>query len=180
MAEVSRAYNLDILHGIMPSPTRRLDPVAPMLPPGVQPRVITTLHGTDTTLLGHDKGYGPAIRHALLQSDAITTVSAFLKEETRKLFAIDRPIDVIHNFFAPRTPRRSRAEVRAELGVGAEVLILHCSNLRPVKRIDLLLDAAERIQPRSSFKLVILAGESFAPFIEDAPPWPRGQHHRAR
>ncbi len=157
MAEVSRAYNLDILHVHYAVPHATAAILAhSMLPPGVQPRVITTLHGTDTTLLGHDKGYGPAIRHALLQSDAITTVSAFLKEETRKLFAIDRPIDVIHNFFAPRTPRRSRAEVRAELGVGAEVLILHCSNLRPVKRIDLLLDAAERIQAA----LVVQAGHS--------------------
>ena len=135
-----------------------------MLPPGVQPRVITTLHGTDTTLLGHDKGYGPAIRHALLQSDAITTVSAFLPEETRKLFAIDQPIDVIHNFFAPRTPRRSRAEVRAELGVGAEVLISPL--LQPSSRQAHRFVARRglAIQPRSSFKLVILAGERLAPF----------------
>ncbi len=100
---------------------------------------------------------GPPLSWALLQSDAITTVSAFLKEETRKLFAIDRPIDVIHNFFAPRTPRRSRADAGAELGVCAQVLILHCSNLRPVKRIDLFLDAAERIL---QLVLVVQAGHS--------------------
>ena len=74
---------------------------------------------------------------------------------------------MIHNFFEPRPPRRSREEVRRELGVGDEVVVLHCSNLRPVKRIDLLLETAARIRPRDAFKLVILAGESFAPFAGD-------------
>ena len=57
--------------------------------------------------------------------------------------------------------------MRRELGVTDEVMVLHCSNLRPVKRIDLLLEAAARIRPRESFKLVILAGEDFAPFADD-------------
>jgi N-acetyl-alpha-D-glucosaminyl L-malate synthase BshA len=135
-----------------------------MLPPHQQPRVVTTLHGTDTTLLGQDLGYGPAIRHALECSDAVTTVSAFLRQETQRLLGIVRPIDVIHNFFAPRPPRRSREEVRRELGLGNEIMVLHSSNLRPVKRIDLLLEAVARIRPRTAFKLVILAGESFEPF----------------
>ena len=57
-------------------------------------------------------------------------------------------MEVIHNFFEPRPPQRSREEVRRELGVRDEVLILHASNLRPVKRIDLLLETAARIRPR--------------------------------
>ncbi len=100
-------------------------------------------------------------------SDAVTTVSDFLKQETHKLLAVDRPIDVIHNFFAPRPPRRTRAEVRADLGVGDEPMLLHCSNLRPVKRIDLLLETAQRLNACVAFKLVILAGESFSPFVEE-------------
>ncbi|MGD0462254.1 MAG: glycosyltransferase [Tepidisphaeraceae bacterium] len=134
------------------------------LPPHRQPRIVTTLHGTDTLLLGRDPGYGPAIRHALNHSDAITTVSAYLKDQTQRLLDIDRPIDVIHNFFAPRPTRRSRRQMRAELGLHDEAMILHASNLRPLKRIDLLLETAARIRPRESFKLVILAGEPFAPF----------------
>jgi glycosyltransferase involved in cell wall biosynthesis len=97
----------------------------------------------------------------------VTAVSAYLQHETRELLGITRPIDVIHNFFAPHRPRRPREEVRHELGVRDEVVVLHCSNLRPVKRIDLLLEAAARIRPRDSFKLVILAGEDFAPFAND-------------
>jgi N-acetyl-alpha-D-glucosaminyl L-malate synthase BshA len=138
-----------------------------MLPLEQQPRVVTTLHGTDTTLLGRDPGYGPAIRHALACSDAITTVSAFLQRETQRLLAVDKPIDVIHNFFAPRPPHRSREEVRRDLGVHDEVLILHSSNLRPLKRIDVLLETVARIRPQDSFKLVILAGGDFTPFLKD-------------
>jgi glycosyltransferase involved in cell wall biosynthesis len=78
------------------------------------------------------------------------------------------PLEVIHNFFAPRPPRRSREEVRYELGVAdKEVMILHSSNLRPVKRIDLLLETIARVRPREAFKLVVLAGGSFAPYLKD-------------
>src|SRR3954454_17267519 len=86
MAEVTRDYGLDVLHVHYAVPHATAAILArSMLPPGQQPRVVTTLHGTDTTLLGRHAGYGPAIRHALMQSDAVTTVSAWLREETRKL-----------------------------------------------------------------------------------------------
>ena len=168
MAEVSHDHRLDVLHVHYAVPHATAAILAQsMLPPEEQPRVVTTLHGTDTTLLGRDPGYGPAIRHALTRSDAVTTVSTFLQRETQRLLAVDRPIDVIHNFFAPRSPRRSRKEVRRELGVQDEVLILHSSNLRPLKRIDLLLETVARIRPQDSFKLVILAGGDFTPFVKD-------------
>jgi L-malate glycosyltransferase len=168
MAEISSAYQLDVLHVHYAVPHATAAILAKsMLPSEQQPRVVTTLHGTDTTLLGRDPGYGPAIRHALTCSDAVTTVSSFLKHETQRLLAVDRPIDVIHNFFAPRPPRRSREEVRRELGLQDEVLILHSSNLRPLKRIDLLLETVARLRPQDSFKLVVLAGADFAPFVKD-------------
>ncbi len=169
MAEVSRDYHLDILHVHYAVPHATAAILArSMLPSAQQPRVVTTLHGTDTTLLGRDADYGPAIRHALESSDAITAVSDFLKRETRELFHIDRPIDVIHNFFSPRPPQCSREQVRRELGIGERAMLLHCSNLRPIKRIDLLLETVSRIRPRDSFKLVILAGDEFTPFWDQA------------
>ncbi len=168
MAEVSRDHRLDILHVHYAVPHATAAILArSMLPPAQQPRVVTTLHGTDTTLLGADPGYGPAIHHALTHSDAVTVVSNFLKQETQRVLGFDGPMEIIHNFFEPRPPRRSREEVRRELGLRDEAMILHSSNLRPVKRIDLLLETAARIQPRESFKLVILAGGSFAPFAAD-------------
>ena len=167
MAEVSRECRLDVLHVHYAVPHATAAILArSMLQGERQPRVVTTLHGTDTTLLGRDTGYAPAIRHALMKSDAVTAVSGWLRDETHRLLDLKRPIDVIYNFFAPRKPRRSRREVRSELGLKNEAMVLHLSNLRPVKRVDLLLDAVARVRPRESFKLVILAGADFTPFVD--------------
>ena len=168
MAEVSRAHQLDVLHVHYAVPHATAAILArDMLSPEFSVRVVTTLHGTDTTLLGRDPGYGPAISHALACSDAITVVSDYLRQETREVLKVTQPIDVIYNFFEPRPPKRSASEVRAELGLRDETVILHASNLRPPKRIDLLLEVAARLRPRETFKLVILAGDSFAPFEAD-------------
>jgi len=168
MAEVSRDHRLDVLHVHYAVPHATAAILArSMLPPGQQPHVVTTLHGTDTTLLGHDPGYAPAIRHALSCSDAVTAVSASLRAETARVFDFRGPIEVVHNFFVPRPPRRSAADVRQELGVERdEVLVLHSSNLRPGKRIDLLLETVSCVRPREAFRLLVLAGESFAPYAE--------------
>src|SRR5271167_935144 len=117
MAKVSRDYGLDVLHVHYAVPHATAAILArSMLPPEQQPRVVTTLHGTDTTLLGCDPGYGPAIHHALSCSDAVTTVSVFLKQETQKVLGFEGPMEVIHNFFEPHQAQRSREEVRRELG----------------------------------------------------------------
>ncbi len=170
MAEVSRAHRLDVLHVHYAVPHATAAILArDMLPPAERPSIVTTLHGTDTTLLGQDAAYAPAIRHALAQSDAVTTVSAFLERETRRVLPMQRSIDVIHNFFEPRAPRRTREAMRAELGLRAgETLLLHASNLRPLKRIDVLLAAVARLQPREAFRLLILAGDDPAPCLAQA------------
>ena len=169
MAEVSREFGLDVLHVHYAVPHATAAILArDMLPPARAPRVVTTLHGTDTTLLGRDAGYGPAIAHALERSDAVTVVSAFLERETRRLLPVAGAIEVIPNFFVPKPPRRSREETRLELGIApGEGMILHASNLRPLKRVDHLLETVARVRPRDAFKLVILAGGDFAPYAED-------------
>jgi N-acetyl-alpha-D-glucosaminyl L-malate synthase BshA len=168
MAEVSRDARLDVLHVhyAVPHATAAILAQA-MLPQNLRPKLVTTLHGTDTTLLGRDPAYGPAIRHALAASDAVTAVSVFLQQETWRLLSTDRPIDVIYNFFTPRPPLRSPEAVRQELGVSQEVLIVHSSNLRPLKRIDLLLESLALVEPPDSFKLLVLAGGDFAPFTPE-------------
>lgn len=168
MAEVSRDFKLDVLHVHYAVPHATAAILArDMLPVAQQPCVVTTLHGTDTTLLGYDPGYGPAIHHALTRSDAVTTVSAFLKTETERVLGFTGPMEVIHNFFTPRVPRRSREEVRQELGLRDEIVLFHSSNLRPLKRIDVLLETLARLQPRHKIKLVLLAGGNFASYTAD-------------
>src|SRR5438132_13657149 len=107
MAEVSRDHRLDVLHVhyAVPHATAAILARA-MLPPGQQPRVVTTLHGTDTTLLGHDAGYAPAIKHALTSSDAVTALSESLKRETPRWPAFAGPIRHIPHLSAPRPPTR--------------------------------------------------------------------------
>jgi L-malate glycosyltransferase len=167
MAEVAEHCGLDVLHVHYAVPHATAAILArSMLPEGHPLRVVTTLHGTDTTLLGRDAGYGPAVRHALRRSDAVTAVSAWLRDETHRLLAIERPIDAIHNFFEPKPPSRPREVVRRELGLRDEAMIVHVSNLRPIKRVDLLLEAVARVRPREQFKLVILAGGDFSPFMD--------------
>jgi N-acetyl-alpha-D-glucosaminyl L-malate synthase BshA len=168
MAEVSQDHGLNVLHVHYAVPHATAAILArSMLPPEQQPQVVTTLHGTDTTLLGNDPHYGPAIHHALTCSDAVTVVSDYLKQETKRVLGFNRPMEVIHNFFEPRAPQRSREEMRRELGVKDEAVVLHSSNLRPVKRIDLLLETIARIRPRNAFKLLVLAGGNSAPFVAE-------------
>jgi N-acetyl-alpha-D-glucosaminyl L-malate synthase BshA len=128
------------------------------------PKIVTTLHGTDTTLLGPNPQYRAAIEHALLHSDAVTTVSNSLRQQTEQTFQLREQIQVIPNFFTPATPTKSRAEVRRELGISDEFLVVHMSNLRPVKRIDLLLQVIARASNRDRIRLLILAGGPFAPY----------------
>src|SRR2546428_13095799 len=122
MAEVSREHRLDVLHVhyAVPHATAAILARA-MLPPGQQPRVVTTLHGTDTTPLGHDARYAPPIKHSLTSSDAVTAGSESLKRATQRVLDFDGPIEVIHNFFAPRPPTRAPECVRPQLGLGDEV-----------------------------------------------------------
>ncbi|WP_221031784.1 N-acetyl-alpha-D-glucosaminyl L-malate synthase BshA [Actomonas aquatica] len=163
LAEVAQTFDLDILHAHYAVPHATAAILArSMLPEGKRPAVVTTLHGTDTTLLGRDPGYAPAIGYALEQSDAVTAVSDFLRRETHRIIGVQREIDVIHNFFDPRPAARSREAVRKELGVKpGQKLVLHLSNLRPVKRIDVMLKALAQVPNRERFKVVVLAGGSF-------------------
>ncbi len=168
MAGVAQAQQLDVfhVHYAVPHATAAYLAVQMLESNGTRPpKIITTLHGTDTTLLGQDPGYRPAIEHALLHSNAITTVSKSLRDETLATFAIGRPVEVIHNFFDPSPRSRSRQEVRTELGLAPdEFLAVHISNLRPLKRVDLLLRAFAAARSSRPMRLLIVAGNSFAPY----------------
>jgi glycosyltransferase involved in cell wall biosynthesis len=99
-----------------------------------------------------------------VHSDAVTAVSESLRDRTQETFRLKRPIEVIPNFFTPNKPKKSRAEVRRDLGVSDKFLVLHMSNLRPVKRIDLLLRTIAKSKNRARLRLFILAGGPFDPY----------------
>lgn len=161
MAEVARSQRLDLFHVHYAVPHALAACLASQMVGRSAPRIVTTLHGSDTTLLGQDPDYRTAIEHAFVHSDALTAVSESLRNQTQEIFRLKRPIEVIPNFFTPNKPKRNREEVRRDLGVTDELLVLHMSNLRPVKRIDLLLRTIAMVKNRSRLRLLILAGAPF-------------------
>jgi len=161
MAEVARSQQLDLFHVHYAVPHALAACLASQIVGPSAPRIVTTLHGSDTTLLGQDPDYRPAIEHALVHSYAVTAVSESLRNQTEQMFSVKRPIEVIPNFFTPNKPKRRREEVRRDLGVTDKFLVLHMSNLRPVKRIDLLLRTIAESKNRARLRLLILAGGSF-------------------
>jgi len=165
LAEVSREHGLDLIHAHYAVPHAVAACLARQMLGGDAPALITTLHGTDTTLIGKDPNYQPVIRHALEQSAGVTAVSEFLRDESARTFEVSRDIRVIHNFFAPAAPGRSRAQVRQSLGIdGGDFLVIHMSNLRPGKRVDDLLRIVAASRHRDRLRILILAGGDFAPY----------------
>jgi L-malate glycosyltransferase len=165
MAEVGQAKALDVFHVHYAVPHATAAFLATEMIGAGAPKVVTTLHGTDTTLLGPNPQYRAAIEHALNHSDAVTTVSESLRRQTEETFRLCDAIQVIPNFFTPNRSNRSREDIRNELGISdGNFLVTHMSNLRPTKRIDLLLRVVATAAHRDRIRLLILAGASFAPF----------------
>ena len=118
---------------------------------------ITTLHGTDITLLGKDKSFRPVIEFAINQSDAVTAVSESLKKDTYKFFDIKKNIEVIPNFIDPSLYRFAEdIELRAQFAEKDEVIITHISNFRKVKRVDDVIRIFEGVQQQFSAKLLMV------------------------
>jgi L-malate glycosyltransferase len=164
MAEVGQSQRLDLFHVHYAVPHATAAFLATEMIGAGAPKVVTTLHGTDTTLLGPNPQYRAAIEHALIHSDAVTTVSESLRRQTEETFRLRDKIQVIPNFFTPNRSNRSREEVRRELGISdREFLVAHMSNLRATKRIDLLLRVVAAAVHRDRIRLLILAGSPFAP-----------------
>lgn len=165
MAEVGQAKRLDVFHVHYAVPHATAAFLATEMIGAGAPKVVTTLHGTDTTLLGPNPQYRAAIEHALNHSDAVTTVSESLRQQTKETFRLRDAIEVIPNFFTPNPATKSREEGRRELGMSdREFLVTHMSNLRSTKRIDLLLRVIAATAQRNRIRLLILAGAPFAPF----------------
>jgi len=166
ISEVSEEFGLDVLHVHYAVPHATAALLARlMLGNRRKPVIITTLHGTDTNLMGNDPYYQPIIKYSIENSNGVTTVSESLRQQTIDVFKIDHPVDVIPNFFKPTPPTQSRREIRALLGVrDDEFLLLHMSNVRQVKRVGDILEAVALLKNRRRAKLLVLAGGDFGPW----------------
>jgi N-acetyl-alpha-D-glucosaminyl L-malate synthase BshA len=160
MADVAAAERLDLLHvhyaiphsisAILARESLRPDRALP---------VITTLHGTDITLVGADRSYLPITRYGIAQSDGVTAVSHHLKQATAETFGFDR-ITVIPNFIcATDYSRRPAPELRRELAPGGEALLVHVSNFRPVKRPVDCVEILARVLARGVRARLVMVGD---------------------
>lgn len=142
MAEVAEFNDLDLLHVhyAIPHSVSALLARQILAAKGRRLPFVTTLHGTDITLVGLDRSYLPITRYAIQESDGVTAISSYLKDETVKHFGITRSIDVVTNFvncdvYMPIKDEAARAVARARLARPDEAILMHLSNFRPVKRV---------------------------------------------
>ena len=172
MATVARSENLDLLHVHYAIPHSISAILARESIKGKRyVPVITTLHGTDITLVGADRSYLPITRYGLQQSDGVTAVSKFLKKATIETFDFDE-IEVIPNFISPDLYRREEGSpICKNLSPNGEKLLVHVSNFRPVKRP---LDCVEILA-----KVLAKGGKAHLIMVGDGPEL-SAVRHRAK
>ncbi len=160
MATVARAENLDLLHvhyaiphsisAILARESIKQKRYVP---------VITTLHGTDITLVGADRSYLPITRYGIQQSDGVTAVSKFLKQATIETFDFDE-IEVIPNFISPDLYQREKGSpICKDLSPNGEKLLIHVSNFRPVKRPADCVEILAKVREKGGNARLIMVGD---------------------
>jgi N-acetyl-alpha-D-glucosaminyl L-malate synthase BshA len=154
LAQITKEFDLDIIHAHYAVPHAVTAHLARQI---VQPhpvKVVTTLHGTDITLVGSHSDFYDLTRYAIQRSDAVTAVSSWLSDQTTERFCLDEAPVVIPNFI---DTERFHPEGRAGYPApGMELTLVHASNLRPVKRISHIIRIFQRVQKEVPSKLVIL------------------------
>ncbi|MFD0696366.1 N-acetyl-alpha-D-glucosaminyl L-malate synthase BshA [Paenibacillus sp. GCM10027628] len=156
LAQVAKQENLDLLHVHYAVPHAICAYLAKQMV-GDHLKVVTTLHGTDITILGHDPSLRDLIRMAIHESDAVTAVSQDLMMETYEVLAVEKPIELVYNFVDPRdyiTP--ANPQLRAGFAQPHEKILLHMSNFRPVKRISDVIDIFAAVHKQTPSHLIFV------------------------
>jgi L-malate glycosyltransferase len=163
LVQVARAYRLDIIHAHYAIPHAAAAYLArQILASGsggakTVPRTITTLHGTDVTILGSDPSYRETVAFCIDQSDAVSAVSASLSADTKRAMSVTRDITVIPNFVDFEVyRRRPDPALRARFCPADERLVIHISNLRPVKQVDAVVRVFAQIRAAVPARLLIV------------------------
>ncbi|MFD1357963.1 N-acetyl-alpha-D-glucosaminyl L-malate synthase BshA [Fictibacillus halophilus] len=158
MAEVAKREKLDLLHVHYAVPHAVCAVLAKqMLDDNI--KIVTTLHGTDITVLGYDPSLSEMIKFGIEKSDAVTAVSHQLKEDTEKLLKTRKEIIPVHNFVDERVyyRRGNNSELKQTYGIqDDEKVIVHISNFRPVKRIQDVIKAFSLIRKEMPSKLLLI------------------------
>jgi N-acetyl-alpha-D-glucosaminyl L-malate synthase BshA len=163
LVEVARRVRLDVIHAHYAVPHATAAYLARQVlastSAGPVPRVVTTLHGTDITLVGNDPSYSEIVAFSIEQSDHVTAVSASLREATATELGVGREIEVIPNFLDCAVHRRVEAPGLRDRVTGGDArarIVIHVSNFRPVKRIDAVIAIFARIHRRVPSRLLLV------------------------
>lgn len=162
MAEIAELYSLDLLHVhyAIPHSVSALLARQMLASRGRKLPFVTTLHGTDITLVGLDNSYLPITRFAIEQSDGVTAISEYLRDRTLEEFGIIQPIKVIANFVncdLYRPAKEEDATVRTKLyAPNGEHLLIHLSNFRPVKRTLDVMEIFRRVAAEIPARLLMV------------------------
>lgn len=156
IAEVVREHRIDLWHAHYAIPFAVASLIArDMTPPEQQFGLLTTLHGTDITLVGSDPSFYRITKYAMEKSCAVTAVSHWLAEETTREFNLEQPVRTIHNFIDPA--KFSGVPVpRQCFGEGSEKIIMHISNFRPVKRVTDVVRAFKKVLEHVEARLIMV------------------------
>jgi len=177
MAEVMSRFDLDILHVHYAIPHSISAYLAKMM---LRDRVVpfvTTLHGTDITLVGNDRSYLPITRFGIEQSDAVTAVSEYLKERTILEFQIQRPVQMVPNFVDCNVyGRATDRTLRRRYANDDEGILIHISNFRPVKRVEDVIGIFALVRQKRNTRLLMVGDGPDRPKAE----WLANTHGIAR
>ncbi|ALC96670.1 N-acetyl-alpha-D-glucosaminyl L-malate synthase BshA [Capnocytophaga sp. oral taxon 323] len=158
MAYVIKTYHIDILHVHYAIPHAYAGYMAKQMlkREGIEVPMVTTLHGTDITLVGNHPTYKEAVTFSINESDIVTSVSESLKQDTLRLFRIDKDIKVIPNFTNIKKSKETSPCKRTVMAKPEELIVTHISNFRKVKRIDDVVRIFYGIQQKLPAKLIMV------------------------
>ncbi|WP_022823951.1 N-acetyl-alpha-D-glucosaminyl L-malate synthase BshA [Hymenobacter norwichensis] len=169
MVDIVQNEKLDVLHVHYAIPHASAAYMAKqiLITKGIRVPVITTLHGTDITLVGKDASYEPVVTFSINQSDGVTAVSADLRKETYEYFAIEKDIEVIPNFInLDRFKKQDKSHFKAAIAPDGEKLLIHTSNFRSVKRVEDVVHIFDGVRKHVPAKLLLVGDGPDRPRIE--------------
>jgi L-malate glycosyltransferase len=156
MVEVARTHKLQVMHVHYAIPFASAAINARQIASELGLKVVTTLHGTDITLVGSSPSFKPVTQWSIEQSDAVTAVSRYLRDETYRQIPVNKEIEVVHNFIDPDRHDVHAPSCIPEKTSARQVTLMHISNFRPLKRTDDVVRIFARVRESLDARLVLV------------------------